>query len=64
MSASAILDQKDWLFEFPPSRSLPLDQEALRVYERAHHIGLLTEGQKDPPITFSTVAIALLTGGG
>lgn len=55
-------DQRDWLFDFPPSRSLPLDQEALRVYERAYYIGLSTEKETDPPITFSTVALALLTG--
>jgi hypothetical protein len=39
-----------------------LDQEALRIYERAYAIGLATERPDDPPITFSTVALALLTG--
>lgn len=54
--------QGDWLADFPPPRSLPLDQEALRVYERAYTIGLLTESKSEPPVTFSTVALALLTG--
>jgi len=61
MSAMQAANQSDWLAEFPPPRSLPLDQEALRVYERAYHIGLSTESQGEPPITFSTVALALLT---
>src|SRR5262245_16048918 len=61
MSAMPPATQSDWLSEFPPPRSLPLDQEALRIYERAYYIGLLTEKQTEPPITFSTVAIALLT---
>src|SRR6516165_2215433 len=54
--------QADWLGEFPPPRSLPLDQEALRVYEQAYYIGLSTEYPSEPPITFSTVALALLAG--
>src|SRR5437868_10777359 len=52
----------DWLGEFPPPRSLPLDQEALRIYERAYAIGLTSEGPAEPPISFTTVAIALLAG--
>lgn len=54
--------QSDWLSEFPPPRSIPLDQEALRIYERAYYIGLSGEAPTDPPITFSTVVLALLTG--
>ena len=60
--ASTATTPSDWLAEFPPPRSLPLDQEALRIYERAYYIGLTTESEADPPITFSTVALALLTG--
>ena len=62
MTATPSGNQSDWLSDFPPPRSLPLDQEALRVYERAYHIGLSTEKETEPPITFSTVALALLTG--
>jgi hypothetical protein len=54
--------ESDWLSDFPPPRSLPLDQEALRVYEQAYYIGLTTEKETEPPITFSTVALALLAG--
>jgi hypothetical protein len=60
MIATQTPNQSDWLAEFPPPRSLPLDQEALRVYERAYYIGLSTEPEGEPPITFSTVALALL----
>ena len=60
--AAAIVTTRDWLAEFPPHRSLPLDQEAQRVYEHAYHIGVAIEGSSDPPITFSTVALALLVG--
>ena len=62
MSAAPQASQADWLGEFPPPRSLPLDQEALRVYEQAYYIGLSTEDPSEPPITFSTVALALLAG--
>ena len=62
MNAAAQTNQADWIAEFPPPRSLPLDQEALRIYERAYAIGLITETTSEPPITFSTVAIALLLG--
>lgn len=58
----AALVQSDWLAEFSPARSLPLDQEAIRIYERAYCIGLTTETPDEPAITFSTVALALLTG--
>lgn len=51
----------DWLAEYPPPRSLPLDQEALRIYEHAYYVGLGTEGE-GPPISFSTVILALLEG--
>jgi hypothetical protein len=52
----------DWLAEYPPPRSLPLDREALRIYEHAYTLGLKVEGSDSPPITFSTVIAALLTG--
>jgi hypothetical protein len=51
----------DWLLDYPPPRSLPLDQEALRVCERAYYIGAQVEEKDDPPITFSTLLLALLT---
>jgi len=51
----------DWLLEFPPPRSLPLDQEALRVFEGAYHIGVNVEPDGDPVITFSTLLLGLLT---
>jgi KAP family P-loop domain len=54
--------QTDWLMEFPPPRSLPLDQEAQRIYERAYDIGLKTETTDNPPVTFTTVVAALLVG--
>jgi len=54
--------EADWLLEFPPPRSLPLDQEALRVFERAHQIGNQVElNPAEPAITFSTLLLALLT---
>jgi hypothetical protein len=56
------MTRTDWLAEYPPPRSLPLDQEALRIYECAYYIGLNTECINDPPITFSTVMAALLAG--
>ncbi|CAN7773424.1 KAP family NTPase [Variovorax sp. LjRoot175] len=62
MNATSSASQSDWLIDFPPPRSLFFDQEALRVYERAYYIGLSTEPVSESPITFSTVALALLTG--
>lgn len=62
MLPASSTNPSDWLAEFPPVRSLPLDPEALRIYERAYYIGLKTEEATEPPITFSTVALALLTG--
>jgi len=53
----------DWLIDYTPFRSLPLDQEALRIYEHAYAIGLQTEKKPDAPkISFSTLLIALLRG--
>ena len=57
----------DWLAEYPPARSLPLDQQALRIYELAYAIGLKVIGLKvkeagTPPVTFTTVLLALLKG--
>ena len=52
----------DWLSDYPPPRSLRLDREALRVYEHAYAIGLEVEKPNTPPITFSTLLAALLTG--
>jgi len=43
MVAQPDIFQADWLAEFPPPRSLPLDQEALRIYEHAYYLGLTTE---------------------
>jgi hypothetical protein len=56
--------RSDWLAEYPPPRSLPLDQEALRIYEHAYVIGLQAEPRDSPPVTFTTVLAALLAGGG
>lgn len=52
----------DWLAEYTPFRSLPLDQEALRIYEHAYAVGLQTETTGAPKISFSTLLIALLRG--
>src|SRR5262245_18713624 len=52
----------DWLAEYPPPRSLPLDREALRIYEHAYALGREVERAGTPAITFSTVIAALLTG--
>jgi hypothetical protein len=54
--------QADWLIDYTPSRSLPLDQEALRIYEYAYQLGLRTEGTGNPPVSFTTLLIALLVG--
>src|SRR5215207_6421922 len=56
------VSQTDWLIDYTPSRSLPLDQEALRVYEFAYQVGLETEGTGNSPVSFSTLLIALLMG--
>lgn len=56
----------DWLAQYPPPRSLPLDQEALRVYELAYAIGQLVDEKADesekgaPPVSFGSVVAALL----
>lgn len=52
----------DWLIDYTPSRSLPLDQEAQRIYEHAYQVGLKTEASNEPKISFSTLLIALLVG--
>jgi hypothetical protein len=52
----------DWLTDYTPLRSLPLDQEALRIFEYAYRVGLKTEKESEPPISFSTLLIALLGG--
>jgi hypothetical protein len=62
MNAPSGVTPHDWLAEFPPPRSLSLDQEALRIYERAYAIGVETESEEEPPISFSTVMLALLEG--
>jgi len=56
------LGQSDWVAEYPPPRSLLLDQEALRIFEHAYVIGLRVEPPDGPPITFSTLILALLEG--
>jgi len=60
--AEALPTPLDWLIDYTPFRSLPLDQEALRVFEYAYRVGLKTEDEKAPPISFSTLLIALLDG--
>ena len=62
MSKPTEVSRADWLAEYPPPRSLPLDQEALRIYEHAYYLGLKTEGPDNPPVSFTTVIAALLVG--
>lgn len=62
MAELADVSQADWLFEYPPPRSLFLDQEALRIYEHAYYVGLQTEEVNSPPVSFTTVMTALLVG--
>ena len=62
MIDSPFVTRGDWLAEYPPPRSLPLDQEALRIFENAYFIGLKVEMEGDPPISFSTLMAALLLG--
>ena len=62
MNAATAAARRDWLLEHPPGRSLPLDQEALRIYQHAYAIGVETEPESDPVITFSTVLMALFLG--
>jgi hypothetical protein len=59
MSANQL--STDWLMSFPPQRSLPLDQEALSIFEHAYYVGHQTEKSTEPPISFSTLALALLS---
>jgi hypothetical protein len=63
VSSAPVLAAADWLASYPPPRSLSLDPEALLVYERAYYIGVLAEDRSDPPISFTTVALALMTSG-
>lgn len=62
MSSAPGVTASDWLASYPPARSLTLDQEAQRVYALAYHIGALIEKEDDPPISFTTLAVALLVG--
>lgn len=62
MSSAPTLTATDWLAPFPPPRSLSLDPEASRIYEQAYYIGLEAEESIDPPVTFTSVALALLEG--
>lgn len=62
MSSAPGLTASDWLSQYPPPRSLTLDQEAARIYQRAYYIGDRVEKKTDPPITFTTLAAALLEG--
>ncbi len=69
MISPSDVPQADWLVGFPPPRSLLLDQEALRIYERAYYVGLEVRRQAEkaeerdgPPVSFTTVIIALLVG--
>ena len=62
MAGPPDLPRADWLFEYPPARSLLLDQEALRIYEHAYYLGIEVEKEGDPPVSFTTVMAALLSG--
>lgn len=53
----------DWLLQHPPPRSLPLDQDALGVFERAYYIGAALESDSgSPPVSFTVLLLALLSG--
>ena len=60
MSSAPSVTASDWLSPYPPPRSLPLDQEALRVYQCAYYLGISAEAEGNPPITFTTLCAALL----
>src|SRR5262245_62550877 len=62
MACPPDISRADWLLEYPPSRSLLLDQEALRIYEHAYYLGLAVKKEGEPPISFTTVMAALLSG--
>jgi tRNA A37 threonylcarbamoyladenosine biosynthesis protein TsaE len=52
----------DWLSFSSSLRSLPLDQEAMRIYEHAYQIGKESEAEGLPRISFTTLLIALMRG--
>jgi hypothetical protein len=60
MSSAPSVTASDWLSPYPPPRSLPLDQEALRVYQCAYYLGDRVEDEGNPRITFTTLCAALL----
>jgi tRNA A37 threonylcarbamoyladenosine biosynthesis protein TsaE len=60
--AEAPKPPSDWLIDYTPQRSLPLDQEALRVFEYAYRVGQTTEKDTEPRVTFTTLLIALMEG--
>ncbi len=62
MIQAPAIPENDWLINYTPFRSLPLDQEALRIYEHAYQVGLKTEKPAEPKVSFSTLLIALLRG--
>lgn len=66
MAEPRILEPNLVLAALPP-RSLPLDQEADRIFEHAYQIGLAVDERDSanriqPPISFTTLLIALLLG--
>ena len=60
MASAPAVTASDWLSHYPPARSLPLDQEALGVYQCAYYLGVKVEDAGSPPITFTTLCAALL----
>jgi hypothetical protein len=67
MSSAPGVTASDWMASYPPARSLTLDPEALRIYQRAYHIGSESAAPSDPlkaepAISFKTLLIALLDG--
>ncbi len=76
MSSAPGVTASDWLSAYPPPRSLTLDQEALRIYQLAYYIGewieenrrrsvgigAQVEEKREPPISFTALAAALLEG--
>ena len=60
--AEAQTSVADWLSVASSLRSLPLDQEAMRIFEHAYQIGSESEEEGQPRISFTTLLIALMRG--
>lgn len=60
--AEAQISVSDWFLSVPSLRTLPLDQEVMRIYEHAYQVGAVSESKGQPRVSFTTVLIALLFG--